>query len=208
MNRNEALELVRKYTKNENLVKHMLAVEAAMNLYYKKFESSSPDLLRSTTVSNLGSQADEFTSSKQSGDEWAICGLLHDFDYEKMGPDHPSEWGYEILRQKGVDDDLIQAIKGHADRDNPDSRPTKMAKTLFAVDELTGFVVACALVNPEKLSGLKVDSIKKKFKKKDFAKAVSREDMFQGARELGVDMDEHIQIVLDAMIGIKDELGL
>jgi putative nucleotidyltransferase with HDIG domain len=182
MNRKEALDLVREYTKNENLVKHMLAVEAAMIMYAEKFGEPI--------------------------EEWSVCGLLHDFDYEKMGTEHPSDWGYEILREKGVSENVINAIKGHADRQNPESRPTRMDKTLFAVDELTGFIVACALVNPERLSGLKVKSILKKFKKKDFAKAVSREDMYQGAEELGVDLEEHIQTVLDAMVGIKEELGL
>lgn len=182
MNREEALQLAKKYTKNNNLIKHMLAVEAAMMVYAKKFEEDE--------------------------DKYSLCGILHDFDYEKMGADHPSEWGYKILREKGIDEEIIDAIKGHALRDDPSSRKTKVAKTLFAVDELTGFIVACALVNPKKLSGLTVESILKKFKKKDFAKAVNREDMYQGAEELGVTIEDHIQTVLDAMIGIKDDLGL
>lgn len=182
MTRKEALELAREYTKNENLIKHMLAVESSMAVYSQKFDGDEQ--------------------------EWRITGILHDFDYEKMGTGHPSEWGYKILREKGVSEDVIQAIQGHAQRDDPESRPTKMAKCLFAVDELTGFIVACALVHPEKLSGLEAESVLKKFKKKDFAKAVSREDIHQGAKEIGVDIEEHVQIVLDAMKSIKSDLGL
>ncbi|MFH1547653.1 MAG: hypothetical protein ABIC57_04145, partial [bacterium] len=162
-------------------------------------------LLDSQTEPNLKGQTLPLEFSQE---EWSICGILHDFDYEKMGHEHPSEWGYEVLRKKGVSENVIDAIKGHAERQNPDSRTTMMAKTLFAVDELTGFIVACALVNPEKLSGLTVESVLKKFKKKDFAKAVSREDMYQGAKELGVTIEGHVQTVLDAMAGIKEELGL
>ncbi|MEA3357287.1 MAG: HAD family hydrolase, partial [Patescibacteria group bacterium] len=97
---------------------------------------------------------------------------------------------------------------GHGERENPETRKTKMAKALFAVDELTGLIVACALVNPAKLEGVKVKSIKKKFKKKEFAKGVNRDDIVNGAKELEVDLDEHLLLVLDAMKGIKQDLGL
>ena len=182
MTRDQALDLVKQHTKNPNLIKHMLAVESAMKAYAQKFGEDE--------------------------EKWAICGLLHDFDYEKMGSEHPSEWGFEILRENGVDEDIIQAIKGHALRDDPSSRPTKMAKALFAVDELTGFIVAVALVRPNQISDLQIKSIKKRFKDKAFAKGVNREDIYQGVEELGVDLDEHIQLVLDAMRSIKDTLGL
>ena len=182
MTRDEALALVREYTKNENLVKHMLAVEAAMVAYAKKFGEDE--------------------------EEYAITGLVHDFDYEKMGKDHPSDWGYELLREKGVSEEVIQAIIGHVDGGLPASRPSLMAKTLFAVDELTGFIVACSLPRPNQISDLKAKSVKKKLKDKAFAKGVSREDIRIGVEELKVDLDEHIETVIEAMRGIKDDLGL
>jgi len=182
MNRQEALDLVNEYTTNKNLVKHMLAVEAALKTYAKKFGEDE--------------------------DKWGICGILHDFDYEKMGHDHPSEWGMNILEEKGVDREVIDAVRVHGERDKPEMRTTRLAKALFAVDELTGFIVACALVNPEKLAGVGINSIKKKMKKKEFAKAVNRDDFIRGAEELSVSLDEHLQTVLDAMKGISDELGL
>lgn len=181
-NRATALELVEKYTANQNLVKHMLAVEAAMRAYAVKFNEDE--------------------------ELWGATGLVHDFDYEKMGDQHPSEWGYQILRENGANEDVIQAIIGHADRLNPASRPTRMAQALFAVDELTGLIVAVALMRPGQLSETEIDSIKKKMKDKGFARGVNREDITGGAAELGVSMDEHLQIVLDAMKAIKFELGL
>jgi len=182
MNRIEALELVREYTKNNNLVKHMLAVEAAMRAYAKHFNEDE--------------------------EKWGVLGLVHDFDYENMKEQHPSEWGYEILRSKGIAEDMIQAIKGHADREDPLSRPDNMCRALFASDELTGFIVAIALMKPNQLSGVDVDSVKKKMKDKGFARAVNRDDIINGANELGITLEEHIQIVLDAMRSIKEELGL
>ncbi|MBN1618060.1 HDIG domain-containing protein [Candidatus Dojkabacteria bacterium] len=182
MNRNEALSLVEEHTENKNLIKHMLAVESAMVAYAKKFNEDE--------------------------EKWSVCGLLHDFDYEKMKEEHPSAWGMDILREHGVDEEIIDAILAHGERDNPDMRKTNMAKVLFAVDELTGFIVACALVRPDKLAGLELSSIKKRLSKKDFAKGVNRDDITNGAKELGVFEDEHIQVVLDAMKSIKDNLGL
>lgn len=180
--RDKAISLVKEHTKNNNLIKHMYAVEAAMKAYAKKFGEDE--------------------------EKWGNIGLIHDFDYEKFKENHPSEWGFNILRENGADEDDIQAIIGHGKREDTKSRPTKMAKTLFAVDELTGFIVACALVNPDKLDGVEVESVKRKFGKKEFAKGVIREDIFTGANELGVSIEEHIQVVLDAMKGIKEELGL
>jgi len=125
-----------------------------------------------------------------------------------MKEEHPSQWGYEILRARGVTEDMIQAIVGHADRENPLSRPDNMCRALFASDELTGFIVAIALMKPNQLSDVDVESVKKKMKDKGFARAVNRDDIINGANELGISLDEHIQIVLDAMKSIKDELGL
>lgn len=177
-----AKELVEEYTSNNNLIKHMRAVEVSMRAYAKKF--------------------------KEDEEKWGIVGFVHDFDYEKMGKDHPSEWGLSILKERGAEDDVIQAIIGHGKREDEGSRPILMAKSLFAVDELTGFIVACALMNPEKLNGLSVESILRKFKKKEFAKGVNRDDIYQGAKEINVSIEEHIQVVLDAMKGIREELGL
>ena len=182
MNRDTAMKLVSSYTENRNLIKHMLAVESAMKFYAEKF---GEDI-----------------------EKWCVTGLVHDFDYEKMKHEHPSAWGYELLRENGADEEIIQAIVGHAFRDKPETRPTRMAKALFAVDELTGFIVACSLPRPDQISGLEVNSVKKKLKDKSFCAAVSRDDIAVGAEELGVDLDEHISNVITAMQGIKEELGL
>jgi len=182
ISRDKALELVQQYTKNNNLVKHMLAVEAAMRFYAEKFN--------------------------EDVELWGVTGLLHDFDYEKMGHEHPSEWGYEILRKNGAGEEIIEAIAGHVDRLDKESRPTLMAKVLFAVDELTGFIVACSLPRPEQISTLTVKSVKKKMKALKFCEAVSREDLKAGAEEIEIELDEHIVNVIEAMQGIKDELGL
>jgi len=181
--REEAFALLRDYTKNENLIKHMLAVEASMKAYARKFGENE--------------------------EKWGIAGLLHDFDYE-MYPSlehHPFK-GVEILRGKGYPEDLLRAILAHGNHTGT-KRENLFEKTIFAVDELTGFLTACALVQPSKsLVEVKVPSVKRKMKDKAFAKGVSRDDIFQGVQELGVDLDEHIEFVLQAMIGIADQLGL
>ena len=183
MTREEAYTLLTEYTKKENLIKHALAVEAAMRAYARKFGE------------------DEET--------WGIVGLLHDFDYE-MYPsleDHPFK-GAEILREKGYPEEWIEAILGHAEHTGV-PRKTNMAKALFAVDELCGFITAVALVRPDKkLDSVKVKSVKKKLKDKAFARQVSREDIRKGAEELGVELDEHIAFVLEAMKSVADKLGL
>jgi putative nucleotidyltransferase with HDIG domain len=183
MNRSEAWELLTAYTKKQGLLKHALAVEAAMRLYAERFgEDPEP---------------------------WGIVGLLHDFDYEVYPSldDHPMR-GAEILRERGLPEGWIAAILGHADHTGV-ARETRMAKTLYAVDELTGFIVAVALVRPsKKLSDVTAKSVKKKMKDKTFAAAVSREDIRRGAEELGVELDEHITTVIDAMKGIAPDLGL
>ena len=187
MNREEAMALVREYTRNENLIKHMLCVEAAMRAYASK--------------------------QGEDVDKWGVTGLIHDFDYEKYPNDehHPNEghpsWGVQLLREKGVDEEICQAILGHAFYTGT-SRDTPLAKTLFAVDELCGFLVAVALVRPNGLTDLKPKSVKKKLKDKAFARAVNRDDIRQGAEELGVDMNEHIETCVAALTGIRDQLEL
>lgn len=182
MNRSDALELMHEYTKNDALRKHMLAVEVAMRTYAKKFGEDE--------------------------EKWAIVGILHDFDYEMFpdAPDHPLK-GSEILREKGISEEIRKAILSHATYTNV-PRDTLMAKTLYAVDELCGFITACALVRPKKISDLEVSSVKKKMKDKAFAKNVSREDILKGSEELGVNLDEHIRFTIEAMKSIAPELGL
>lgn len=186
--REEALALQHEYTASESLRKHMLAVESAMRAYATKFG--------------------------EDPHRWALTGLIHDFDYERF-PNaehsatlgHPAE-GVRILREHGWPEDILQAILGHATYSGV-TRETRMAKALFAVDELTGLITATALVRPSR-SVREVDarSVRKKMKDKAFAKGVSREDVTVGAAELGVDLDEHIQFVVDAMRADADALGL
>lgn len=183
MNREDALNLLNEYTKNPNLIKHALAVESAM-IYY----------------------AELFGEDKE---EWGMAGLLHDFDYEKypQAPDHPVK-GSEILKEKGYPESIRNAILGHADYTGV-PRDTKMAKTLFAVDELCGFIVAVALVRPNKnIEEVKVKSVKKKMKDKAFAKQVSRDEITKGAEEIDINLDEHIQNCINALKNISDDLGL
>lgn len=182
MNRIEALALLKEYTKSDALLKHMYAVEAAMRAYAKKYNEDE--------------------------DKWGIVGLLHDFDYEMYpnAPDHPIK-GSEILKAKGYPDDVRTAILGHASYTGV-SRETQMAKALYACDELCGFIMACAVIRPNKIADLEVSSVKKKLKDKGFARNVSREDIMQGCEELGVPLDEHIQFVINAMKSISSELGL
>ena len=181
--RDEALELLTEYTKNESLVKHALAVEAAMRLYARNFGE------------------DEGL--------WGAVGLLHDFDYEKYPSldDHPFK-GAEILRARGYAEEFVKAILSHANHTNV-SRDTTLEKTLFAVDELCGLITAVALVRPSRQVGdVKVKSVKKKMKDKAFARSVNRDDIYAGANKLGVPLEDHIQNVIDAMRGISNELGL
>lgn len=183
MNREDALALMHEYTKSESLRKHMLCVETAMRAYAKKFGEDE--------------------------DAWGIAGLLHDFDYEKFQviPDHPVK-GSEILKEKGYPDDIRIAILGHAGLPEY-PRETLMAKALFACDELCGFLVACSLVKPDKkIASVEVSSVKKKMKDKAFARNVSRDDIIQGANELGVSLDDHIQFVIDALKTNASVLGL
>lgn len=181
--RDEAYALLTEYTSNENLVKHALAVEAAMRWYARRFGENES--------------------------LWGVTGLLHDFDYERYptADDHPFR-GAEILRDRGYDDLLVRTILSHADHTGV-PRDTLMAKALFAVDELAGFITAVALVRPsKKVEEVKPKSVKKKMKDKGFARAVNRADIAEGAMLLDLELDEHIQNVTDAMTSIATELGL
>lgn len=186
--RDEALALMHEYTASESLRAHMLSVEAAMRAYAVRFG--------------------------EDPERWGLTGLIHDFDYERFPNDahsateeHPAE-GVRILRGRGYPEDVLQAILGHATYCGV-ARETQMAKTLFAVDELTGLITASALVRPSK-SVLDLDgrSVRKKMKDKGFARGVSREDVIQGASELGVDLDEHIQFVIEAIRPVAGSVGL
>jgi putative nucleotidyltransferase with HDIG domain len=175
--REQALALLVEYVPSVSLQNHCKAVEAAMSAYAKKYNEEE--------------------------ELWRVCGLLHDFDYEKFPDEHPFK-GVEILKEKGYPDEIIQAILGHATYSGV-ARVTQMAKCLFAVDELSGFIVACARVRPEGFKGMKPKSVKKKLKVKSFAAQVSREEIDQGIEELGVDKDEHINLIIDALSEISEE---
>jgi putative nucleotidyltransferase with HDIG domain len=183
MDRPTALALMYEYTQSLALRRHMLAVEAAMRAYARRFGEDE--------------------------DKWGLVGLLHDFDYERWPdpPDHPLK-GAAILQDRGYPDDVIYAIKSHADYLADCPRTSRLDRALYACDELAGFITACALVRPERLQGLTPASVKKKLKSKGFAATVNRDDIARGAADLGVDLDEHIQFVIDAMSGIADDLGL
>ena len=181
--RDEAWAILTEFTSNEALLKHALSVEAAMRAYAARLDGD-PDL-------------------------WGVTGLLHDFDYERYPTleDHPVR-GSEILKERGISDEIRTAILGHGNHTGV-ARETPMARTLFAVDELCGFLTACALVRPSRrIADVPVKSVKKKMKDKAFARGVNRDDIRQGVEELGVDLDEHIAFVRDAMVGIAAELGL
>ncbi len=150
--------------------------------------------------------------ARESGEDeelWAVTGIVHDLDYERF-PDldtgHP-RMAIEELTRLGYPDEVVDAVAGHADRLGV-PRTTPLAKTLYAVDELSGFIAACALVRPTGIEGLKTKSVKKKLKQPSFAAAVDREEVRRGAEELGIDFDEHVQFVIDAMAERADELGL
>jgi putative nucleotidyltransferase with HDIG domain len=181
--RDEAWALLCEYTQSENLRKHGLAVEAVMRAYARKHAAEE--------------------------EKWALAGLLHDFDYERYpyAPDHPLK-GSEILKERGYPEDLRRAILGHAEYTGV-PRDTLLAKVLFACDELTGFVTAVALVKPNKsIFEVEPKSVLKKLKDKAFARSVNRNDVYTGATELGVDLVEHIQFVVDALRPIAKEIGL
>ena len=188
MNRSEALALMHEYTASDALRKHMYAVEIAMRAMAER-EGEDPDA-------------------------WGLVGLLHDFDYERYpNPDHsphqehPAD-GVRILAARGLPEPMQRAILGHAGYTGV-PRDTPLARALFAVDELCGFLVACALVRPSRsLADLEVSSVKKKLKDKAFARGVSREDVYQGAEELGMPLDELIQFLLTALRPHEKQFGL
>lgn len=186
--RADALSLIHEYTASDSLRKHMLSVEAAMRAYAEK--------------------------GGEDVERWGLAGLIHDFDYERFPNDahspteeHPAE-GVRILRSKGWPEDILEAILGHATYSGVPRR-SQMAKTLFAVDELTGLITATALVRPSK-SVLEVEakSVRKKMKDKAFARGVNRDDVLLGVSELGVDLDEHIAFVISAMQRVASDIGL
>ena len=183
MNRESAWGLLCEYTQSESLRKHMLAVEACMRAYARKFGE------------------DENT--------WGITGLLHDFDYEKYPtPEEHPFVGNKILEERGYPEDVRRAILSHAEYSGV-KRESKMEKTLFACDELAGFITATTLVKPSKsLAEVEAKSVRKKMKDKAFARSVSRDDIINGAAELGVDLEVHIAFCIEAMKGIAGELGL
>ena len=184
MDRAQAWDLLCEFTQSDSLRKHALSVEAAMRHYARDFG------------------ADE--------EQWGVTGLIHDFDYERWPnpPEHTRE-GAKILREQGLDEEIIEAILSHADwnlEECPRDRPIR--KTLFAADELCGFITACALVRPTKLAGLTPKSVKKKLKTTAFAAAVSRADIHNGAELLGLPLDDHIRNCIAAMQSVAADLDL
>jgi putative nucleotidyltransferase with HDIG domain len=181
--RERALALLHEWMQNPNLRKHCYAVEAAMRAYARTFG--------------------------EDAERWGITGLIHDFDWERH-PDlerHPVE-GVKVLRANGWPEDVCRAVLSHADHTGV-KRESRMEHTLFACDELSGFLVACALVTPGRtLEQVEVAGVHKKMKRADFARNVNRDDIVNGAAELGVELDGHIAFVLEAMRGIRGELGL
>jgi putative nucleotidyltransferase with HDIG domain len=187
-NRNDAWTLLCEYTQSDSLRKHALALEACVRAYAKK----------------LG----------EDEQVWALTGLLHDFDYERWpnAAHHPTEEhpyaGSHILRERGYPEEMIHAILGHAHYCNVE-RVSPLDRALFACDELSGFLTACALVKPSKsIHEVEAASVKKKLKDKAFARGVSRDDVYNGATELGVPLDEHISFCIEAMRSVADSLGL
>jgi putative nucleotidyltransferase with HDIG domain len=187
-NRDDAVILMQEWTASDSLRKHMLAVEGAMRAYAVQFG--------------------------EDVERWGLAGLLHDFDYERFPNDahaadaeHPSE-GVRTLRSLRYPDDVLVAILGHADYTGV-ARQSRMARALFAVDELSGLITACALVRPSKsVNDLEPSSVKKKMKDKAFARGVNRDDVLRGAAELGVELDAHIAVVIGAMRERAALLGL
>jgi putative nucleotidyltransferase with HDIG domain len=181
--RDEAWQLVTEWIESDSLRKHLLGVEAAMRAYAREYGEDE--------------------------ELWAVTGLLHDLDYERypdLGTGHPRK-ALELFEELDYPRELIDAVAGHATFLGV-PRETRMAKTLFAVDELSGFIAACALVRPTGIEGMAPKSVKKKLKQPSFAAGVNREEVQQGADELGVDFTEHVAFVIAAMQARADELGL
>ena len=185
LSRDEAWSLLSEWVASESLRRHCLAVEASMRAYARR-EGADEEL-------------------------WGVVGLLHDMDYERF-PDMGAQDGHprttiRVLSERGVDPVVVRAIASHADfMDVP--RETPMEKTLYAVDELSGFVLACAYVRPQGIEGLTPKSVKKKLRQPSFAAAVNRDEVREGAEQLGVDFDEHVALVISALAGRAAELGI
>jgi putative nucleotidyltransferase with HDIG domain len=183
VSRDDAWQLVTEWVDSDSLRKHLLGVEAAMRAYARKWDEDE--------------------------ELYAVTGLVHDLDYERF-PDletgHP-RYAIKELEERGYPQEVIDAVAGHADFMGV-PRETRMARTLYAVDELSGFVAACALVRPTGIEGMKPKSVKKKLKQPSFAAAVNREEVQRGIDELGVDPDEHIALVIEALAERSDDLGL
>ena len=181
LSREEAWDLLCEWTSSDSLRRHMLAVEAAMRAYAPRFDGDV--------------------------ELWGLTGLLHDLDYERypnLEDGHP-RYALRELEARGYPPELVRAVASHADFLGV-SRDSPMEKALFAVDELSGFILACAYVRPEKLQGMTPKSVKKKLKQPSFAAAVDREELRHGADELGVDFDEHLTVVIEALAARQDEL--
>ena len=181
MNRDQAITILHEYTKTDSLRKHAISVEAAMRAYARKYNEDE--------------------------EIWGSVGLIHDFDYEKYPDEHPMK-GSEILAEKGISEEIRTIILGHADFTDV-ARDTLMAKSLYAVDELCGFIIAVTLVRPTKsVSEVSVKSVKKKMKDKRFAAKINRDEIRKGAEELGVDFEEHVTFVIQALSPVALSLGL
>lgn len=183
MNRDTALSVVEEHAKSDSLRKHLLAVEACMRAYARRYGEDE--------------------------ERWAVAGLVHDFDWEVCPtPESHPAYGAEILRERGFPEDVVRAMMSHGNHTGI-TRETLMEKALFACDELSGFVTAVALVRPTRsLADTTVPSVKRKMKDKRFAASVSRDDIVQGAEELGVDLDEHIAFVIEALKPVASQIGL
>ncbi len=181
--RADALALLHEYVTNPSLINHMKAVEAAVRAYARRLSEDE--------------------------ERWGLAGLLHDFDYERWPdpPNHPKK-GSEILRDRGYPEDVIYAILSHADYLTDYPRVHRLDKALYACDELSGFIVAVALMRPHGVMDLTAQSVQKKLKRKEFARNVSRDDIIRGAADFGVELPEHIQFVIDALKPIAAELGI
>lgn len=180
--RDDAWNLLCEYTKGDSLRKHALAVEEVMRAYARK----------------LG----------EDEEKWGMVGMLHDFDYEMYPnpPDHPLK-GSEILHQQNYSEDIRRAILGHVNQTGV-ARDTTLARALYACDELTGFIVACSLVRPNGINGLEAKSVRKKLKDKAFARTVNRAEVYEGAEEFNIDLDTHIDFIIDALCKVADKVGV
>ena len=210
IDRESAWCLLTEFTQSESLRKHALAVEACMRACARKYGSyqGMPSGMPQAPAKPTAASAAEGPNSVDE-DLWGIVGLIHDFDYEKHPSldDHPYK-GNEILRQRGWPDVIARAVMSHAEYTGV-TRDTPMERSLFACDELAGFITAVALIKPTKsLAEVDTRSVRKRMKDKAFARKVNRDDIVNGAAELGVELDEHIAVCIEAMKGIAVELGL